>query len=52
MSRTSFSDKCNILGEFWLHYREDAEQNESWGDFFSYSDISPAWAQDRSGAQM
>jgi hypothetical protein len=40
MGKTNFSDKCNILGQFWLFYREDAEKNESWGDFFSYNDVA------------
>lgn len=40
MSKTNFSDKCKIIGDLWLFYREDAKQNEAWSDFFDYNDIS------------
>lgn len=40
MNKTSFSEKCKILGELWLFYREDAEKNEAWNDFFTYNDVS------------
>lgn len=40
MSNTNFSSKCDILGQFWLHYRTDAENNEAWGSFFEYNDVS------------
>lgn len=35
----SFEEKCAVLGEFWLNYREDAEQNEAWSEFFNLNDI-------------
>lgn len=40
MNKTSFSEKCKILGDLWLFYREDAKNNEAWSDFFSYNDIA------------
>ena len=40
MSKTNFSDKCNILGDLWLLYREEAKNNESWEYFFSYNDLA------------
>lgn len=40
MNKTNFSEKCKILGDLWLYYREDAQQNESWRDFFDYNDIA------------
>lgn len=39
MSKTPFSNKCDILGALWLYYREDAMSNEAWRDFFEYNDI-------------
>ena len=35
----SFEAKCAVLGEFWLNYREGAEQNEAWSEFFNRNDI-------------
>lgn len=32
---TLFSEKCNILAELWMNYRED----EEFQDFISYSDL-------------
>jgi hypothetical protein len=40
MSKTPFSNKCEILGALWLNYREEAETNEAWKEFFEYNDIS------------
>ncbi len=40
MSNTNFSNKCNIMGSFWLEYREDAESSDEWSAFFSYNDVS------------
>jgi hypothetical protein len=40
MSKTPFSSKCFILGTLWLNYREDAADNDSWSQFFSYNDIA------------
>ena len=35
-----FSNKCEILGDLWLFYREDIKGNEAWEEFFSYNDVS------------
>ena len=35
MAQTSFSDKCNILAELWLDYRDD----EEFQDFVEYNDL-------------
>lgn len=40
MSKTPFSNKCDILGALWLNYREEAETNEAWKAFFDYNDMS------------
>lgn len=32
---TLFSDRCDILAELWMNYRDD----EEFQDFFSYSDL-------------
>lgn len=40
MSKTPFSSKCQILGELWLYYREDANNDEAWGQFFSWADVA------------
>jgi hypothetical protein len=40
MNKTSFSEKCNILGDLWLYYREDAKNNDAWNEFFIVNDIS------------
>lgn len=39
MSKTTFSDKCRILGDFWLDYREDAKRDENWQEFFDFADM-------------
>ena len=39
MSKTTFSSKCRILGDFWLDYREDAKSDENWQEFFEWADI-------------
>lgn len=39
MSKTPFSNKCDILGALWLNYREDAKENEAWDNFFRFNDI-------------
>ena len=36
----NFSNKCAVLGEFWLFYREDAAANEYWAQFFRVNDIA------------
>jgi hypothetical protein len=40
MYKTPFSDRCKILGELWLNYREEAQTNEEWKNFFEYNDVS------------
>jgi hypothetical protein len=40
MSKTPFSNKCDILSELWLGYREVAETNEAWQGFFQYNDVA------------
>lgn len=39
MSQTPFSNKVEILGQFWLFYREQAKDDEGWVDFFDWADI-------------
>lgn len=39
MSKITFSNKCRILGDFWLDYREDASKDENWQQFFDYADM-------------
>ena len=40
MSKTLFSSKCQVLGELWLYYKEDAVKNENWADFFRWADVA------------
>lgn len=40
MSKTPFSKKCEILGDLWLYYREEAATNENWSEFFAWADIA------------
>lgn len=40
MNKTLFSEKCQILGDLWLYYREDAERNELWEEFFFVNDVA------------
>ena len=40
MNKTAFSEKCSILGDLWLFYREESKDNEAWGEFFAVNDIS------------
>lgn len=35
----SLEEKCAVLGLLWLNYREEAEQDEVWSQFFSYADL-------------
>ena len=37
MSKTTFSNKCRILGELWMWYKDT--DNEAWAEFFSWADI-------------
>ena len=39
MSKTPFSKKCEILGNVWLFYREDAQADETWSRYFEVYDI-------------
>lgn len=36
MEETTFSNKCKILSELWMKYRDE----ESLADFFDYNDVS------------
>jgi len=40
MSKTPFSNKCKVLGELWLYYREQASQHNEWQQFFEWADIA------------
>lgn len=40
MSKTPFSKKCQILGELWLLYRDEARQHEAWRDYFAWADVA------------
>lgn len=40
MNKTNFSEKCSIIGELWLYYREEAEDNDAWNDFFTINDLA------------
>lgn len=41
MSKTPFSNKCDVLGELWLFYGEEVEElkHEEWKEFWNYADI-------------
>lgn len=54
MSKTTSSSKCRILGDFWLDYREDADRDENWKQFFIYADMGLplAFLIDRGYAEM
>mgnify|MGYP006278156587 CR=1 FL=1 len=36
----NFSQKCDVLGQLWLYYREDAKTNQTWDMFFQYNDMA------------
>ena len=40
MSKTPFSSKCQILGELWLYYRDEAKSDENWLQFFDWADVA------------
>lgn len=40
MSKTHFSNKCHVLGELWLYYREDAQNHDEWQQYFDWADIA------------
>ena len=40
MSKTTFFDKTDILGDFWLYYRQDANKQEAWQEFFEWADVA------------
>jgi hypothetical protein len=40
MSKTTFSSKTDILGEFWLYYRADAKKQKAWQEFFAWADVA------------
>ena len=37
MSKTTFSDKCEILGSLWSWYKNT--DNDTWKEFFVWADI-------------
>ncbi len=37
MSKTTFSNKCEILGSLWFWHKET--DNEVWAEFFQFGDI-------------
>lgn len=37
---TPFSKQCDILGEFWVYFKND----EEFANFFNYNDFGPALA--------
>lgn len=39
MSKTPFSNKCDILSALWMFYRDEASKNEAWQQFFDYNDV-------------
>lgn len=39
MTQTAFSKQVEILGTFWLFYREDALRDEGWAMFFNTQDV-------------
>lgn len=39
MNKTPFSKRCEILGELWLSYRDEAMSNEEWSKYFNVYDI-------------
>jgi hypothetical protein len=39
-SKTPFSNKCEILGELWLYYRDQIQQDENWVEFFAWADVA------------
>lgn len=40
MSKTPFSSKCRVLGQLWLYYQKDSQDNKGWANFFAWADIS------------
>lgn len=40
MNKTAFSEKCQILGDLWLYYREEANKHEAWKEFFLINDVA------------
>jgi hypothetical protein len=37
MSKTTFSNKCEILGSLWSFYKDT--DNEAWQEFFEWADL-------------
>ena len=37
--KTPFSKRCEILGNIWLFYSEDAKRDATWSEFFDIYDI-------------
>lgn len=48
MSNTLFSDKCAILAWFWVTWKDDERNHESWKQFYKVYDIGLplAWLVD------
>ena len=40
MPKTHFSNHCQVLGELWLNYRNEAQTHSDWEQFFSWADIA------------
>ena len=39
MSNTPFSDKCTILAWFWVTWKDDERNHESWKKFYRIYDV-------------
>jgi len=48
MSNTPFSDKCGILAWFWVNWKDDERNHESWKQFYHIYDVGLplAWMLD------
>ena len=40
MVKTPFSNKCQVLTQLWLFYRDEADNHEEWKDFFRWADVA------------
>ena len=40
MNKTGFSEKCQILGDLWLFYKDNVLGNKEWEDFFAVNDVA------------
>lgn len=39
MPKTHFSNRCQVLHDFWLFYKDDPDKGEAWDNFFDWADI-------------